>query len=88
MNSGASPSASRQHERDGQKESVETLTRRAHSNMEAGGIKFSSATVSRLIRDYLRKSRTASIPDFDAWFMPHVDPTGETAVHNLMRGSR
>ncbi|SMG34945.1 hypothetical protein [Agreia pratensis] len=67
---------------------AEQLIRRVHERFGEAGVTISASKVSRIVRAYLRDARATSIPDFDAWFMPHVDPTGETAVHNLMRGER
>jgi len=78
----------RLHEREGQTATVEALTRRAHYNLEKVGVTASPSKVSRLIRSYLKKMRSTSVPDFDAYFMPHIDPTGETAVSNAMSRGR
>jgi hypothetical protein len=79
--------ATRQHERAGQTENtVELLTRRAHRQLADVGLEFSPSKVSRIIRAYLRTARAVTVADFDAWFMPHTDPTGEQAVRNIMAG--
>ena len=76
------PPAAWQHEQ----ESVESLTRRAHALIEANSATFSPSKVSRLIRQRLRDIRAGSVIDFDTYFMPHLDLTGETAVYNVMAG--
>jgi len=68
---------------------VEALTRRAHYNLEQAGVAASPSKVSRIIRRYLRDLRDGLAPDFDAYFMPHADPTGEAAIASVMgRSSR
>ncbi|KQM58187.1 hypothetical protein [Agreia sp. Leaf210] len=67
---------------------AEQLLRRVHEQFGEAGVTISASKVSRIVRAYLRDARATSIPDFDAWFMPHVDPTGETAIYNLTRGER
>lgn len=76
------------HEQAASTATAEQLLRRVHERFGEAGVAISASKVSRLVRAYLRDARSTSIPDFDAWFMPHVDPTGETAIHNLMRGER
>ena len=48
------------------------------------------AKVSRLVRAHVGQSGSlkAAAQTLDAYFMPHADPTGETAVRNVMRGAR
>lgn len=88
MSSRTSTTVPRLHEREGQTSTVEVLTRRAHYNLEQYGVFASPSKVSRIIRRYLKDLHHGLAPDFDAYFMPHSDPTGETAVANVMRGGR
>lgn len=74
-----------QHEQARQTESVEALVRRAHSAIATAGISISPAKVSRLIRARLREFGQQ---DFEAWFLDYADPTGETAIRNVMAASR
>jgi hypothetical protein len=74
-----------QHEQAGQIESVETLVRRTHSALAAAGIMMSPAKVSRRIRARVQEYGRQ---DFEAWFLDYADPTGETAIRNIMAASR
>ena len=42
--------------------------------------------IRELVVAYLREGRTDV--DFRTWFVAYADPTGETAVRNVMRGAR
>ena len=76
------------HEQAASTATAEQLLRHVHERFGEAGVTISASKVSRVVHAYLRDARSTSIPDFDAWFMPHVDRTGETAIHNLMRGER
>jgi hypothetical protein len=88
MSRPVSASSTWNHEQAAPTVTAEQLLRRVHERFGEAGIAISAPKVSRIVRAYLRDARANSIPDFNAWFMPHVDPTGETAIHNLMRGER
>ena len=71
-------------------ETVEQLIRRAMNIVQARDMATTPAKVSRLVRAHIRKSGSLQIAaeTLEAYFMPHADPTGETAVNNIMRGTR
>lgn len=80
--------AARDHDTGRPTESVEVLTRRAFTVSESIGVTVSPSRVSRLVRRYLRERNAGKHVDFDAYFMPHSDPTGEAAIHNAMSSSK
>lgn len=78
------------HEQPGQAESVEQLIRRAVQRFTEAQIAFSPSKLSRLVRSHVRNGgnvQTAASA-LEAYFMPHKDPTGETAIRNVMAGAR
>ena len=96
------PHAPSQHKEAGQTETVESLIRRAHTALEAAGLRVSPSKVSARIRAQVRKrgiesaermiasysARSSGHGSFDAFCLTYADPTGETAVRNLMAASR
>jgi hypothetical protein len=89
------------HEQPGQTETVEALIRRAHRELDLTGRKMSPSKVSRLIRQRVSIAGNASASRmvaaylasasahaaFDAFCLSYSDPTGETAVRNVMAGA-
>ena len=81
---------------------VDQLIKDAHAALEAAGVVVSPSKVSRrirnrvdrsgidsasgMIRDYIGHTRERG--SFDAFCLTYADPTGETAVANLMRRPR
>lgn len=78
------------HEQVGQTESVEALIRRGATIVTDNALPLSPSKVSRLVRAHVQRSVSLQIAarTLEAYFMPHADPTGETAVRNVMRGTR
>jgi hypothetical protein len=85
------------HEQPGQTETVEELIRRAHRELDLTGLKMSPSKVSRLIRQRVRLSGNesacrmvsaylASTSAHAAFCLTYTDPTGETAVRNVLAG--
>jgi hypothetical protein len=88
------------HEQPGQTETVEELIRRAHRELDLTGQKMSASKVTRLIRQRVRLSgnesayrmvsaylaSTSAHAAFDAFCLTYTDPTGETAVRNVLAG--
>lgn len=63
--------------------STRTLVREARKFADSRGYDIQGARLRRLVRQYVRSGR-ADI-DFRTWFIAYADPTGETAVRNVMR---
>lgn len=82
------PPAPRRHERDRPIATVEALTRAAFTVTQEMGVTISPSKVSRIIRRYLAEIRLGKNVDFDAYFMPHSDKTGETAIRNVMASNK
>jgi hypothetical protein len=78
-----------QHEQAGNTETVEQLIRRAHDAQATSTEKLSASKLSRLIRRYVAthgiESATAMV---DSYCLTYADPTGETAVRNMMAVTR
>jgi len=86
------------HEQPGQTESVEALIRRAHTVLAEAGVTVSPSKVSRRVRACVRKysidsaermianyaAITSERGSFDAYCLTYADPTGESAVRNLV----
>lgn len=66
--------------------SVQTLARQAHKLVVELELPISGSRVRKLIRRFIREGR-ADV-DFRTWFIAYADPTGETAIHNVMRADR
>ena len=75
----------------------ETLAREAFSILDARGITVSRSKISRIARDYLRHA-VGSTATFESWLLSalhvdfarviaYADPTGETAVRHVLRGT-
>ncbi|CAN5121105.1 hypothetical protein BH11ACT1_BH11ACT1_19330 [soil metagenome] len=64
---------------------VERLIREARAAFGAAGVQVSQSRLSRLIRIYRAEHWTDV--DFGTWVISYRDPTGETAVRNVMRGA-
>lgn len=62
---------------------VEDALRVAHRVMEELGIHLGTRKLHRLVARYIRDGR-ADV-DFRTWFLAYADPTGETAVRNVLR---
>jgi len=89
------------HEQPGHPETVEQLIRRAHRDLDLTGRKMSASKVSRIIRQRVRIAGDASASRmvsaylasaaahdrFDDFCLTYSDPTGETAVRNVMAGA-
>jgi hypothetical protein len=89
------------HEQPGQTETVEALIRRAHRELDLTGRTMSASKVSRLIRQRVRIAGNPSASRmvdaylaspsahtrFEDFCLTYSDPTGETAVRNVMAGA-
>ena len=89
------------HEWPGQTESVEQLIRRAHRELDLTGRTMSASKVTRLIRQRVRIAGNPSASrmvdaylaspsahaQFEDFCLTYSDPTGETAVWNVMAGA-
>lgn len=67
-------------------ETVETALRAAADFCATAGVHFGHRKMVRLVRAYLA-DRSAH-QSFGAWVIAYADPTGETAVRNVMRATR
>ena len=78
------------HEQAGQTETVEALIRRAAATFDRDGIKVSPSKLSRIIRAHVRESGTveAAAASLEVYCLSYADPTGETAISNIMAGTR
>lgn len=63
--------------------SVQTLTAQGRKVLEARGESMSQNRLQRLVRRFISDGRADL--DFKTWVIAHADPTGETAVRNVMR---
>jgi hypothetical protein len=102
MSDARTPTSRWQHEQTGRTETVEALIRHAHIALEAAGVSVSPSKVSRRVRAQVAKRGLESAErmiasyaasengygSFDAFCLTYADPTGETAVRNLMGASR
>jgi hypothetical protein len=85
MSSVVVPPASWQHSQAGKTETVEQMIRRAHEAQAASEEKLSASKISRIIRKYVAAHGIESaLVMVDAYCLTYADPTGETAVHNIM----
>jgi len=66
--------------------SVPTLARQAAHIIAAHDLRISGSRVRKLVRRFVREGRGDI--DFRTWVIAYADPTGETAVGNVMRGVR
>lgn len=66
--------------------SVATLSRTAALVAAEKGWHISGSRVRRLVRRFVTDGRTDL--DFRTWFISYADPTGETAVRNVLREER
>lgn len=64
--------------------SLPVLMREGQKVADALGLSVSHHRMSRIIRRFVREGRIDI--DFRTWFIAYADPTGETAVRNVMRG--
>lgn len=62
------------------------LVREAHKVVLDLGLNICGSRLKRLVRRYVESGRTDI--DLRTWFIHYADPTGETAVRNVMRGDR
>ena len=83
-------------------ETVESLIRHAHEQLSAAQAVISPSKVSRLVRAYVARNGLASGRrmvnrfmdsaaadyEFGSWCLSYADPTGDTAVRNVMAGTR
>jgi len=87
-----------QHEGRETTQTPETLIREAHSLLDARGITAGNTKVTRAVRGYLGRA-SGSVTPFEEWILSalhidwaqvisYADPTGETAVAHVGRGSR
>jgi hypothetical protein len=83
------PPASWQHEQVGETETVEQLIRRAQNVVGGTAPSMSMSKMSRLIRKRIATRGAASARAMvDAYCLSYADPTGETAVRNMMAVTR
>lgn len=83
MNAATSP-ATWNHEQEGQTTSVDQLVRRAVMFARERSLDLSPSKCSRLVRAHIRKGGTvATAAELLGYCMTHVDPTGESAAHNV-----
>ncbi len=65
--------------------SVPVLARQAAMIVAEKNLPISGSRVRKLVRRFVREGRTDV--DFRTWILGYADPTGETAVRNVLRGS-
>ena len=78
------------HEQAGQTETVEALIRRAATVVSSNALALSPSKVSRIVRAHVQRSGSlqSAARMLEAYVLSYSDPTGETAVRNVMRGTR
>jgi hypothetical protein len=92
-----SPRTPAQHKGRGTTQTPESLIREAHSLLDARGITAGNTKVTRAVRGYLGRV-SGSVTPFDEWILSalhvdfarviaYADPTGETAMRNVLRGA-
>jgi len=78
------------HDQAGKTETVEQLIRRAVARFHSEDLTVSPSKVSRMVRAEVR--RTGSVATaarmVEAYVLSYADPTGETAIRNVMAGTR
>ena len=79
------PDLGANQEGEGQEEflSVPVLARQAFKVVEDLDLPISGSRVRKLVRRFVREGRGDI--DFRTWFIAYADPTGETAVRNVMK---
>lgn len=65
--------------------SVRTLSAQAQHVVAILNLPISGSRVRKLVRRFVAEGR--SDIDFRTWFIAYADPTGETAVRNVMEGA-
>jgi hypothetical protein len=89
MSSGILASTTWNHSQVGKTETVEQLIRRAHHAQADAVEKLSASKLSRLIRRYVATHGIESAAVMvDSYCLTYADPTGETAVRNVMAVTR
>lgn len=63
--------------------SVRVLVREARKVVADLNLDLDGCRLRALVRRFVETGRTDL--DFRTWFLSYADPTGETAVHNVMR---
>lgn len=78
------------HEQAGQIATVEQLIRRTTAALEGHNVSMSPSKVSRLIRAHVRRSSSLQVAarNLEAYCLTFADPTGETAIRNVMAAAR
>lgn len=66
--------------------STRTLVREARKVVADLNLRIDGSRLRSLIRRYVEDGRTDI--DFRTWFISYADPTGETAVRNVLRVAR
>lgn len=66
--------------------SVPTLSRQARKLVADLNLPMSGSRIRKLVRRFVTEGRTDV--DFRTWFIAYADPTGETAVSNVMKEQR
>jgi hypothetical protein len=85
MSSGSLAPTTWNHSQVGTTETVEQLIRRAHDAQAASAEKLSASKLSRLIRRYVATHGIESAAVMvDSYCLTYADPTGETAIRNVM----
>lgn len=89
MSSATPTPATWQYEQVGKTETVEQLIRRAHNAQATSTEKLSASKISRVIRRYVETDGIESTAAMvDAYCLTYADPTGETAIRNVMAVTR
>lgn len=65
---------------------VAELVKVARTEMAVLDLGLSANKLSRIVRDYLATDQQER--DLVSWVIAYADPTGETAVHNVLRQQR
>lgn len=60
------------------------VAREAAKILAARGVDVRPPTLRRLVTRFIRDGHT-TVANLEPWVLSYVDPTGETAVHNVMR---
>lgn len=79
------PATSRETERRNQFLSPRIIQREAAKVLSARGLEVRPAALRRLVTRFVEHGHT-SLAEVEPFFLGYLDPTGETAVRNVLRG--
>lgn len=78
--------ANQEGDREDQFLSVRVLAREASKIVDQLNLPISGSRTRKLVRQFVREGRADA--NFRTWFISYADPTGETAVRNVLREKR